>query len=74
MDDRSKAVRRRLRSMAPSRSIPYIQSFQLPVEEEQVLIECDARGKSVQQVAMTMSLSPETVWRRRRSALRKLSE
>lgn len=74
MDNRSKAVRRQLRSMAPSRSIPYIQSFQLPAEEERVLIDCEARGRSVQQVAMDMNLSAETVWRRRKSALRKLSE
>lgn len=74
MDTRAKETRRRLRSMAPSRSIPYIQSFQLPAEEEQVLVECEARGKSVQQVAMSMNLSAETVWRRRKAALRKISE
>lgn len=73
MDNRSKAVRAMLRGMAPSRSIPYIQSFQLPEEEELALIECDARGRSVQQVAMATSLSPETVWRRRKSALRKIA-
>ena len=74
MDDRTHAVRAMLRSMCPSASIPYIQSFQLPEEEERVLIECDARRKSVQQVAMAMCLSPETVWRRRRAALTKLSQ
>lgn len=63
-----------LRSMAPSRSIPYIRSFQLPEEEELVLVECDAKGKSVQQVAMEINLSAETVWRRRRSAFRKISQ
>lgn len=72
MDQRSRAVRARLRGMAPAASIPYIQSFQLPEEEEQVLIECDARGRSVQQVAQAMRLSPETIWRRRQRALRKL--
>lgn len=72
MDQRSRAVRAKLRGMAPVASIPYIQSFQLPEEEERVLIECDARGRSVQQVAQTMRLSPETIWRRRRRALRKL--
>ena len=73
MDDRSHAVRAMLRAMAPAASIPYIRSFQLPEEEELVLIECDARGKSVQQVAQAMSLSPETVWRRRRAGLLKIS-
>lgn len=74
MDERSRSVRAMLRSMAPAASIPYIQSFQLPPEEEQVLIECDARGKSVEQVAQAMRLSPETVWRRRQRALRKLAQ
>lgn len=73
MDDRTLAVRQMLRSMCPAASIPYIQGFQLPEEEELVLIECDARGKSVQQVAQAMNLSPETVWRRRRAGLIKIS-
>lgn len=73
MDDRTQAVRHMLRSMCPSASIPFIQKFQLPEEEELVLIECDARGKSVQQVAQSMNLSPETVWRRRRAALLKIA-
>ena len=74
MDNRSKAVRRMLRGMAPSRSIPYIQSFQLPEEEELALIECDAKGKSVQQVAQAHALSVETVQRRRRAALGKIAK
>lgn len=73
MDDRTFAVRQMLRSMCPSASIPYIQSFQLPEEEELVLIEIDARSKSVQQVAQELNLSPETVWRRRRAALMKIA-
>lgn len=72
MDELSRETRRMLRSMAPSRSIPYIKSFQLPPEEELVLIECDARGKSVQQVAFETCLSVESVKRRRRSAIRKI--
>lgn len=48
MDRLSREVRQMLRSMAPAKSIPYIQSFQLPEEEELTLIECDARRKSVQ--------------------------
>lgn len=73
MDDRTLAVRQMLRSMCPAASIPYIRSFQLPEEEELVLIEVDARRKSVQQVAQALNLSPETIWRRRRSALLKIS-
>lgn len=74
MDERSRLVRARLRGMAPAVSIPYIRSFQLPEDEERVLIECDARGKSVEQVAQEMRLSPESVWRRRQRALRKIAK
>ena len=45
----------------------------VPEEEELALIECDARGRSVQQVAMALHVSYETVKRRRRSALLKIS-
>ena len=74
MDKSSKDLRARLAAMAPVRSIPYIQSFQLPHEEELVLIEEEARGKSVQQIALDHNLSVETVWRRRKAALKKISE
>lgn len=73
MDASTRAVRSMLRSMAPVRSIPYIQSFQLPQEEELVLIQCECRRRSVQEVALEHSMSVETVKRRRRSALRKIS-
>lgn len=72
MDEQSRLMRARLRGMAPAVSIPYIQSFRLPEDEERVLIECDACGKSVEQVAQAMRLSPESVWRRRQRALRKM--
>lgn len=72
MDERSRLVRARLRGMAPAVSIPYIRSFQLPEDEERVLIECDAHGKSVEQVAQAMRLSPETVKRRRQRAFQKM--
>lgn len=73
MDELSKDLRARLREMAPVRSIPYIRSFQLPPEEELVLIEGrECRGKSVQQIALEQNLSVETVKRRRQSALSKI--
>lgn len=74
MDRRSMEVRRKLREMAPVRSIPYIQSFQLPPEEELVLIEKEARGKSVLQIALANNMSVESVKRRRRAALQKLAQ
>lgn len=72
MDPVSKEVRAMLRGMAPAKSIPLIQSYQLPAEEEAVLILCDAQGCSVLQAALELNVSPETVWRRRRAALKKL--
>lgn len=72
MDKISKDLRAKLRGMAPVQSIPYIQSFQLPAEEELVLIERECRGKSVQQIALEQNLSVETVKRRRQTALSKI--
>lgn len=72
MDPRARTVRAMLRGMAPAVSIPYIQGFCLPTEEERVLIECDANGKSVEQVAQMLRMSPETVKRRRRRAFQKI--
>lgn len=74
MDQRTQAVRAMLRSMAPAYAIPYIQRFQLPIDEEYILIQCECRGQSIQHVALDMCLSVETVKRRRRSALRKISQ
>lgn len=73
VDRRSMETRRKLREMAPVKSIPYIQSFQLPPEEELVLIEKEARGKSVLQIALANNMSVESVKRRRKAALRKIS-
>ncbi len=74
LDPLSKATRAELQNMAPVQAISYIRSFQLLPEEELVLIERECRGKSAQQIAMEHCLSVETVKRRRRSALRKLSK
>ena len=74
MDASTRAVRAMLRGMAPVRSIPYIQSFQLPPEEELVLIRSECQGRSLQQIAQELHLSVESVTRRRRSALRKLTK
>lgn len=72
MDEQRKAVRRKLRGMAPSISIPYIKSFLLPDEEEAVVIRHDCRGESLVQIALSMSLSVESVRRRHLAALSKI--
>lgn len=73
VDQISRDLRAKLRSMAPVRAIPYIQTFQLPKEEELVLVERECRGKSVQQIALEQNLSVETIKRRRKAALLKIS-
>ena len=73
MNEKTCAVRAMLKCMAPCRSIPVIQSFLLPYEEEMVLIEHEANGKSLTQIAMENNLSIETVKRRRKNALIRIS-
>ncbi len=73
MQEKTFAVRAMLRRMAPCKSIPIIQAYLLPEEEEMVLIEHEARGKSLQKIALEHNMSIETVKRRRRSALEKIA-
>lgn len=73
MNTDRRSVRLRLRSMAPSVSISYIKSFQLPEDEELVLIQHECRGRSLDSIAIAMSVSVETVKRRRQAALAKIS-
>lgn len=68
MDAQHKAIRALLTAMSPKRAIAYIQSFDLPAEEQLYLIECDVRRKSCVQTAQDNKTTPEVVKRRRRSA------
>lgn len=68
MNNQHKAIRALLTTMAPKRAISYIQSFDLPEEEELFLIECDVRRKSYVQAAKDNSTSPEVIKCRKRSA------
>lgn len=72
MKENTLQLRRMIREMAPVQAIPYVQSFQLPLEEERAIIEMDCRGKSRQQIAMEQHVSPETIKRRRDAGLRKI--
>jgi len=60
--------------MAPKRAVAYIESFELPDEEKQCLIECEVRKKSYIQVSMLLHLSPEAIKNRRRSAFAKIAD
>lgn len=68
------AIRAMLSSMSPKRAIGYIKSFELPEDEETVLIELDVRGKSCVQISQQLHVSPETVKRYRQKAYKKISD
>lgn len=72
MNSERRAIRALLSTMAPKRAIGYIQSFELPYEEEACLIECDVRKKSYVQISELLHLSPEAVKNRRRRAFDKI--
>lgn len=74
MDIRSKAVRAMIRSMAPSQSVPFIQSFQLPAAEEQALICVDCYDYSIVKTAGIIHLSPDRTKVKRRIALSKIAK
>lgn len=60
--------------MSPKRAISYIQSFELPTEEELFLVECDVRGKSYVQAADDNHTTPEVIKRRRQRAYAKIAD
>lgn len=68
-----KEVRRKLQHMAPSVAIPYIKSFELPEEEEVVVIRHNCRRESLQQIARSLNMSIEVVKQRHISALEKIA-
>lgn len=74
MNGQHRAIRALLQTMAPRRAVEYIRSFQLPAEEERMLIECDVQGKSCIQAAEACCTTPDTVKRRRKRAYIKISD
>ncbi len=74
MNSQHRAIRALLTSMSPKRAIDYIQSFQLPPEEELFLIECDVRGLSYTQAAGEHHVTPEVIKRRRQRAYAKIAD
>lgn len=74
MNSQHRAIRALLQSMSPKRAIAYIQSFELPEEEELFLIECDVRGLSYTQASDKHHVTPEVIKRRRQKAYSKISD
>ena len=50
MNSEHKALRAMLSGMAPKRAEAYIQSFELPTDEEYCLVQIDVRRQSYTQV------------------------
>lgn len=74
MNQRHRAIRTLLTSMAPKRAEEYIQSFALQKEEELYLIEHDVRGKSYAMIADEYHTTPEVIKARRRKAFAKIDD
>lgn len=74
MNTQHRAIRSLLQTMAPRRATDYIQSFQLPEDEELFLIECDVRGLSYIQAADKHHTTPEVIKRRRQRAYAKIAD
>jgi predicted DNA-binding protein (UPF0251 family) len=74
MDSQHRAIRAALTQMSPKRAIEYIKAFELPPDEERALIERDIRGKSCTKICIELSISPETLTRRRRRAYHKIAD
>lgn len=72
MNSQHRVIRALLTTMSPRRATEYVQSFQLPEEEELFLIECDVRGLSYAQVADKHHTTPEVIKRRRQRAYGKI--
>lgn len=73
MNERHRAIRALLTTMAPPRAVAYIKAFELPEDEETVIIECDVRKKSCVQVGEILHVSPDTIKRYRRRAYIKIA-
>jgi hypothetical protein len=74
MNSHHRAIRALLTTMAPTRAITYIKAFQLPEEEEAILIDCDVKQKTEICVAIERHLSVDAVKKRKRKAYQKIAD
>lgn len=74
MNPKCSAIRYVLSKADPLTAVKIVHSFSLPDEEEYCIILHDVKGKSVQQIAFDLCLSPESVKRRRRSGFLKMAD
>ena len=71
MDEKRKAIRRLIKSMPKQEAINFVKSCGLRDVEETVIIECDINGRTNVSVSMSMFVSPETVYKYKKSAYRR---
>lgn len=74
MDVKVSAIRHVLTTTDPPRAERIVRSFRLPREEEACIIRHEIHGESLVQIATELSVSPETVKRRRRSGFLKIAD
>lgn len=74
MNSEHRAIRSQLSAMAPKRAVAYIQSFDLPADEEYCLIAVDVRRMSSLQAANALHASIEYVKRCRARAYSKMAD
>lgn len=74
MDKVLSAIRYVLSTTDPQKAERIVKSFHLLSEEEACIIRHEIRGESLYQIARKLSISPETVKRRRRSGFLKIAD
>lgn len=72
MDERHRALRKKLKKMQPKQAAAYVQEFDLPPQEAFCIIERDVKQRSCVEIGQQLYVSPETVWRRRKNAYAKM--
>lgn len=72
MDQRCRALRDRLRRMAPHRAVAYVEAMGLPSQEAYCVLACDVRGLSCQQAADALHMSADGLHKLRRRVYRKM--
>lgn len=74
MTDVVHAIRRVLATTEANTAERMVKSFHLLPEEEACIIRHEIRGESLVEIALSLSVSPETVKRRRRSGFLKIAD
>lgn len=74
MHEHRKAIRALITSMSPRRAKDFIESFGLQKEEQDILIACDVKGMSYQQVADKYHISHEAIKKRKQTAYSKMAD